>query len=153
MTNVKPVPEGYHTATPYLCCKGAAAAIEFYKKAFDAIETLRMAEPDGKIGHAEIRIGDSYLMLADEHPPRGVYGPQHYGGSPISVLLYVENADKMVEQAVAAGGKITQPLQDQFYGDRTATIADPFGHQWYIHTHIRDVSPEEMKAAMQGQSS
>lgn len=151
MANVKPVPEGYHTATPYLCCKGAADAIEFYKKALGAVETVRMKGPDGKIGHAEIRIGDSHIMLADEHPQMGVYGPQHYGGSPITVVLYVESADKTVNQAVAAGAKITRPLQDQFYGDRTATITDPFGHQWHIHTHLRDVSPEEMRAAMQGQ--
>ena len=146
----KPIPEGYHTATPYMMCKGASGAIEFYKKAFGAVEIMRMAGPDGVIGHAEIKIGDSHIMVADEHPDMGFYGPEHYGGSPISILLYVENADETVNTAVKAGAKITRPLKDEFYGDRAGVIVDPFGHQWYIHTHIKEVSMEEMKKAMAG---
>ena len=147
---VKPIPEGYHTATPYMICKPAAEAIEFYKKAFGAVEVMRMAGPDGRIGHAEIKIGDSHIMLADEHPEMSIYSPQHYGGSPVSVLLYVGNADAIMSAAVAAGAKITRPLKDEFYGDRAGNIVDPFGHQWYIHTHIKDVSPEEMQNAAAG---
>jgi PhnB protein len=147
---VKAIPEGYHTATPYMICKGAAEAIEFYKKAFGAVEIMRMAGPDGQIGHAEIKIGDSHIMLSDEHPKMGIHSPQHYGGSPVSVLLYVENADMTVNTAVAAGAKVTRPLKDEFYGDRAGTIVDPFGHQWYIHTHIKDVSMEELQKAASG---
>lgn len=147
---VRPVPEGYHTVTPYLICDGAAQAIEFYKKAFGAVEIMRMPMPNGKLGHAEIKIGDSYINLADESPENGVRSPKSYGGSPISVLLYVENVDALVGQAASAGGKITRPIKDEFYGDRAATLVDPFGHTWYVHTHIKDVSPEEMKKAMQG---
>jgi PhnB protein len=149
-STVKPIPDGYHTATPYMICKPAAEAIEFYKKAFGAVEVMRMAGPDGRIGHAEIKIGDSHIMLADEHPEMSIYSPQHYGGSPVSVLLYVGNADATVSAAVAAGAKITRPLKDEFYGDRAGNIVDPFGHQWYIHTHIKDVSPEEMQNAAAG---
>jgi PhnB protein len=148
-SQVRPIPEGYHSVTPYLICDGAAQAIEFYKKAFGAVEVARMAMPNGKLGHAEIKIGDSFIMLADESPEAGVRSPKSYGGSPISVLLYVENVDAVAGQAVSAGGKITRPLKDEFYGDRTATVVDPFGHTWYIHTHIKDVTPEEMKKAMQ----
>jgi len=147
---VKPIPEGYHSATPYLICKGAGEAIEFYKKAFGAVELMRMAGPNGQIGHAEIKIGDSPIILSDEHPEMGIYSPQHYGGSPISVLLYVEKADATVTAAVAAGAKVTRLLKDEFYGDRAGTIVDPFGHQWYIHTHVRDVSPEELQRAAAG---
>jgi len=146
---VSPIPEGYHTVTPYLICDGAAKAIDFYKKAFGAIEVVRMGMPGGKVMHAEIKIGDSYINLADEHPKSGVRSPKSYGGSPISVLLYVENTDATVAQFVSAGGTITTPIKDEFYGDRAATVVDPFGHTWYIHTHIKDVSPEEMKKAMQ----
>jgi PhnB protein len=144
---VKAIPAGYHSVTPYLICKGASDAIEFYKKAFGAVEVVRMAGPDGRVGHAELKIGDSHIMLADEHPDIGAYSPQHFGGSPVSVLLYVENTDATVSAAVAAGAKITRPVKDEFYGDRAGTIADPFGHQWYVHTHIKDVTPEEMRAA------
>jgi len=147
---VKPIPAGYHTATPYMICKPAAEAIEFYKKAFGAVEVMRMALPDGRIGHAEIKIGDSHIMLADEHPETRAYSPQHYGGSPVSVLLYVENADATVNAAVVSGAKITRPLKDEFYGDRAGAVVDPFGHQWYIHTHLKDVSPEEMQNAAAG---
>jgi PhnB protein len=133
---IKPIPEGYHSATPYMICKGAAGAIEFYKKAFGAVEVMRMAGPNGQIGHAEIKIGNSHIMLSDEHPEMGIYSPQHYGGSPISVLLYVENADATVNTAVAAGAKVTRPLKDEFYGDRAATVVDPFGHQWYVYSTL-----------------
>ncbi len=149
-STVKPIPEGFHTATPYIICKPAADAIEFYKKAFGAVEVMRMAGPDGRIGHAEIKIGDSHIMLSDEHPEMSIYSPQHYGGSPVSVLLYVGKADATVSAAVAAGAKVLRPLKDEFYGDRAGTIVDPFGHQWYIHTHIKDVSPEEMQNAAAG---
>ena len=146
---VKPIPEGYHSVTPYLICDGAAKAIDFYKQAFGAVEVVRMAMPGGKVMHAELKIGDSFINLADEHPEVGIRSPKSYGGSPISVLLYVENTDATVEKVVSAGGKITGPVKDEFYGDRAATVVDPFGHTWYIHTHVKDVSPEELKKAMQ----
>jgi len=142
---VKPIPDGYHRVTPYLIVDGAANAIEFYKKAFGASELLRFPAPDGRIGHAEVKIGDSTVMLADEHPERGARGPKAFGGSPISLLLYVEDVDRTVERAVAAGAKVTRPVADQFYGDRTGGIQDPFGHEWYVATHVEDVSPEEMQ--------
>ncbi|MGH7127836.1 MAG: VOC family protein [Planctomycetaceae bacterium] len=141
---VQTVPEGYHTATPYLIIKGAAEALEFYKKAFGAKESMRLAGPDGKIGHAEIRIGDSPIMLADEHPDMGYVGPNTLGGTPVSLALYVEDVDARFKQAVAAGAKVLRPVQDQFYGDRTGTLKDPFGHVWSLATHIEDVPPEEM---------
>lgn len=142
---VKPIPEGYHTATPYLIVRDAARAIEFYKKAFGAIELLRFPSPDGKIMHAEIRIGDSPIMLADEVPEMGARGPESLGGSPVSILLYVEDVDALFSQAVAAGAKVQRPVKDQFYGDRSGGVTDPFGHVWYIATHKEDVSPEEMR--------
>ena len=146
MTNiVKPIPEGYHTATPYLIVKGAARAIDFYTKAFGAKEMMRMAQPDGRIGHAEIKIGDSPIMLADEFPDIGARSPQSLGGSPVSILLYVEDVDAVFSQAVAAGATLQRPVADQFYGDRTGGVTDPFGHVWYIATHKEDVSSEEMK--------
>jgi len=149
---VKPIPEGYHTVTPYLACDGAVKALEFYKQAFGAVVVASMPMPNGKIGHAEIKIGDSFIMLADESPEAGMRSPKSYGGSPVSVVLYVKDCDAVVGQAASAGGTIARPLRDEFYGDRTATIVDPFGHTWHIHTHIRDVSPEEMKKAMQAAS-
>ncbi len=142
---VKPIPEGYHTATPYLIVKGAARAIEFYKKAFGATELMRMADPKGRIGHAEIKIGNSPIMLADEVPEMGFRSPEALGGSPVSILLYVEDVDALFSQAVAAGAKVQRAVQDQFYGDRTGGVTDPFGHIWYIATHKEDVSPEEMR--------
>ena len=146
MTNkVKPIPEGYHTATPYLIVKDAAHAIEFYKKAFGATELMRMPGTGGKIGHAEIKIGDSPIMLADEVPGMGFRSPESLGGSPISILLYVEDVDVVFSEALAAGAKVQRPVADQFYGDRTGGVTDPFGHVWYIATHKEDVSPEEMK--------
>jgi PhnB protein len=153
MSKVKPIPEGYHTVTPYLCCKDAAAAIEFYKKAFGATELMRMGDPSGKIGHAEIQIGDSHVMLADEFPEMGFLSPQSVGGSPVMMHLYVEDVDAKVPKAVAAGAKVTRPVADQFYGDRGGQLQDPFGHKWYVSTHKEDVSPEEIKkriAAMSG---
>lgn len=148
-TNVKPIPEGSHSITPYICCQNAAGAIDYYKKIFGATEIMRMAGPDGKIGHAEIKIGDSVIMLSDEHPESNARSPQHYGGSPVALLLYVPDVDETVKQAVAAGATIERPVADQFYGDRAGTIQDPFAHRWFIHTHIKDVSPEEMSKAMQ----
>ncbi len=144
-TKVKPIPEGYHTATPYLIVKDAARAIEFYKKAFGATELMRMADASGKIGHAEIKIGDSPIMLADEVPGMGYRSPESLGGSPVSILLYVEDVDAVFNQAVAAGAKVERPVKDQFYGGRTGGVTDPFGHVWYIATHKEDVSPEELQ--------
>ncbi len=142
---VRPIPEGYHSITPYLVISGAAKAIDWYKQAFGAQQTLRMEDPTtGKIGHAELKIGDSYIMLADEYPDMGYRSPKTLGGAGISLLLYVKDVDGTVKQAVDAGAKLDRPLQDQFYGDRTGTIQDPFGHVWTIATHIEDVSPEEM---------
>src|SRR5262245_2117067 len=141
---VKPIPEGYHTVTPYLICKGAAQAIDFYKKAFGATELFRLADPSGKIGHAEIKIGDSIIMLADEHPDMGYVGPQTLGGSSVGMMIYVEDVDARFAQAVAAGGKEQRPVKDQFYGDRTGTLIDPFGHLWTIGTHKEDLTPEEI---------
>ena len=142
---VKATPDGYRTATPYLILQGAAAALDFYKKVFGATEMLRLPQPDGKIGHAEMRIGDSVVMLADEAPEMGFRGPRSLGGSPVSLMLYLEDVDAVVGRALAAGAKLTQPVQDKFYGDRSGTIEDPFGHVWVIATHIEDVSPEEME--------
>jgi|SRR6516165_9485138 PhnB protein len=141
---VKPIPDGYHTATPYLIVKGAASAIEFYKKAFGATEVMRLADPSGKIGHAEIKIGDSFIMLADEHPEMDIRGPLSLGGTPVGICLYVPNVDALVNQAIAAGAKVVRPVVDQFYGDRSGTLNDPFGHKWTIATHKEDISPEEM---------
>jgi len=142
---VKPIPDGYRTVTPYLFVKGAAKALDFYKKAFGAAELMRFADPSGRVGHAELKIGDSIIMLADEHPEMGVRGPQSYGGSGSSIVLYVEDVDARFQQAVAAGAKVLRPLQDQFYGDRTGTIEDPFGHTWTLATHKEDLTPEEIQ--------
>ena len=146
--SVRPVPEGYHTATPYLICDGAAEAIDFYKRAFGAVEMMRMPMPDGKLGHAELKIGDSVIMLADENAEAGIRSPKHYGGTPVSVVLYVEKVDAVFEQAVSSGAKAVRAPEDMFYGDRTSWVIDPYGHSWYIHTHVKDVSPEEMQKAM-----
>jgi PhnB protein len=141
----KAIPDGYHNVTPYLIVNDAAAAIEFYKKAFGATELMRMPKPNGKIGHAEIRIGDSPIMLADEAPEMGARSPRTFGGSPVSIFLYVDDVDTTFARAVDGGAKVQRPLADQFYGDRTGGVEDPFGHAWYIATHVEDVSPEEMK--------
>jgi PhnB protein len=145
---VKPIPEGYHSVTPYLVVKGAAAAIDFYKKIFGAVEIMRMPAPDGRIGHAELRFGDSVVMLADEYPEIQAVGPKTLGNTPVGLLLYVDDVDKTVERAVASGATIQKPVADQFYGDRTGTIEDPFGHKWTVATHVEDVSPEEMQRRM-----
>jgi PhnB protein len=142
---VQPIPAGYHTATIYLIVKGAAKALEFYKKAFGAVEQMRFEGPEGAIGHAEIKIGDSPIMLADEFPGMGHKSPTSLGGSPAGICLYVKDCDALFKQAVAAGATVMKPLQDQFYGDRSGTVIDPFGHQWTVATHIEDVSPDEMK--------
>jgi PhnB protein len=142
---VKPIPEGYHSVTPYLIINGAADAIEFYKKAFGATELLRMPYPDGKIGHAEIKIGDSPIMLADEVPDMKYLSPKTLGGSPVSILLYVEDVDTVFNRAVAAGATQDRPVEDKFYGDRAGSLIDPFGHTWHVATHKEDVTPEEME--------
>lgn len=143
---VKKIPDGYHTATPYLYIRGAARAIEFYKAAFGAKERMRMpGETPDSIGHAEIEIGDSAIMLSDENLAMDVRSAETLGGSPISIVLYVEDVDSMVRRATDAGATLTRPPEDAFYGDRTATVSDPFGLVWHIHTHIEDVSPEEME--------
>lgn len=141
----KYIPDGYHNATPYLIIKGAARAIDFYKQVFGATELMRFPGPGGAIGHAEIKIGDSPIMLADESPQMGYRSPQSIGGTPVSLMLYVQDVDKVVDRAVKAGAKLERPVTDQFYGDRNATIQDPFGHVWTIGTHKEDVSPEEMQ--------
>lgn len=146
--NVAPIPEGYHSVTPYLCIDGAAEAIEFYKKAFGATELGRFGDPGGRIAHAEIKIGDSHVMLADEFPEMNFRGPKSIGGSPIHLHLYVEDVDSIFQQAVSAGAEELRPVTDQFYGDRTGTLKDPFGHVWHLATHVEDVSPEEMEARM-----
>lgn len=141
----KPIPDGYHTATPYLIIRGAGEAIEFYQKAFGATELFRFPTPDGKIGHAEIKIGDSPIMLADEYPPMGYNSPQSLGGSPVSIMIYVEDVDTIFSQAVAAGATVKEAVSDKFYGDRIGTLTDPFGHVWHVSTHKEDVSMEEMQ--------
>ena len=145
MSSVKPIPDGYHSITPYLSVKGAADAIEYYKKAFGAVELFRMAAPDGKIGHAEMKIGDSPFMLADEFPEMGFVSPNTLGGSPVGMMIYVPDVDTVYKQSLAAGGQEVKPLQDQFYGDRSGTLKDPFGHVWTIATHKEDVPEEELK--------
>jgi PhnB protein len=141
---VKAIPDGYGSVTPYLIVKGGAAAIEFYKRAFGATEIMRMAQPDGRVMHAEVQIGNSRVMLADEFPERGYLAPQTPGKTPVTLHLYVEDVDKVAKQAVAAGAKEVQPVKDQFYGDRSGVFNDPFGHCWNISTHKEDVSEEEM---------
>jgi PhnB protein len=153
----QPVPEGYNTVTPYLAVEDAAAAIEYYKKAFGAKERVRMDAPDGKIGHAEIEIGDSIVMLSDPFPQASTKPPKELGGTSASVFLYVEDVDSVVQDAIDAGATVTMPIENQFWGDRFGSITDPFGHLWSIATHVEDVPPEEMaeraKAAMAAMSS
>ena len=142
---VKAIPEGYHTVTPYLIVHDGNQAIDWYQRAFDASERMRYPMPGGKLGHAEVQIGDSRIMLADEFPEMGIRGPKTLGGSPVSILLYVEDVDVRVSLAIAAGAIVLRPLKNQFYGDRSATLADPFGHVWTIASHVEDLTPEEMK--------
>ena len=141
---VQPIPAGYHSVTPYLIVRDGAEAIEFYTKAFGAKELTRMEMPGGKIGHAEIQIGDSRIMMADEAPDMGFLSPLSFGGSPVALLLYVEDVNATYDQAMAAGAKSVKPLADQFYGDRAGTLADPYGHVWTVATHVEDVSEEEL---------
>ena len=148
MPKVKPVPQDMHSVTPHLVCAGAADAIEFYKKAFGAREEARLPGPGGKLMHAMIRIGDSAVMLVDEMPEHGALGPKSLKGSPVTIHLYVENADATVERAVKAGAKVIMPVADMFWGDRYGQLEDPFGHHWSVGTHVRDVSMEEMQQAM-----
>lgn len=145
---VKPIPDGYHSATPYIIVDGAGLAIEFYTRAFGAKELMRIPAPGDRIGHAEIKIGDSVIMLADEHPEMNTRSPRHYGGSPVSLLLYVTDVDGQFKRALAAGGTEVRPVADQFYGDRAGTLEDPFGHTWHIHTHKEDVSMKELGRRM-----
>jgi PhnB protein len=153
----KPIPEGYNTVTPYLAVEDAAQAIEYYKRAFGAKETVRMAGPDGKIAHAELDIGDSKVMLSDPFPQFATRPPRELGGTSVSVMMYVEDVDAVVQQAVDADANVEMEVADQFWGDRFGTISDPFGHVWSIATHVEDVPPEEMaeraKAAMAAMSS
>ncbi len=144
-TKAKAIPDGYRGATPYLCVKDAAKALDFYQKAFGAKELMRMGEPGGKIGHAEIKIGEAIIMLADEFPDYGYLSPQSIGGTPVSMMIYVEDVDGFVNKAVTAGATVMRPVEDQFYGDRSAQLEDPFGHRWHFATHIEDVAPDEMK--------
>lgn len=144
----KPIPEGMHSLTPHIVCAGAADAIEFYKRAFGAVEMMRMPGPDGRLMHAAVRIGDSVLMLVDEMPEYGVLGPKARQGSSVTLHHYVTDADAAFERAVAAGCTVAMPLDDMFWGDRYGQLDDPYGHRWSIATHKRDMSPEEMRAAM-----
>ncbi|ALK98025.1 glyoxalase [Massilia sp. WF1] len=146
---VRAIPEGFHTVTPHLVCAGASEAIEFYKKAFGAVETGRMPGPGGKIMHAQLRIGDSPVMLADDFPEFGCNGPQALKGTPVFIHLYVDDADAVFAQAVAAGAKTVMPLADMFWGDRYGQLDDPFGHRWSIATHKRDMTPQQMQEEMQ----
>jgi len=142
--------------TPYLIVDGAAQAIEFYKKVFGATEKMRMPSPGGKVGHAELTLGDSMIMLADEHPEMGARAPRAYGGAAVSLMVYVPDVDDTVKSASAAGAKIVRQVENQFYGDRMGTIEDPFGHRWYVATHVEDVPPEELAkraAAAMGKSA
>jgi PhnB protein len=142
-TKVSAIPEGYNTVTPYLIIDGAAKAIEFYQHVFGASELMRMDAPGGRVGHAELKIGDSKIMLADECPEMNASSPKKHGGSPVTLHLYVENVDAVAEKAVKAGATLTGEITDKFYGDRSGSLEDPFGHVWHIATHIEDVTPEE----------
>ena len=144
-TPVNHIPEGYHSVTPYLVMQDAKLAIEFYKAVFEATEKERMEMPDGKIGHAELLMGDSVLMLADEAPSVGALAPVTVGGTPVSIALYVRDVDAVIQRALDANAILERPIENQFYGDRSGSIRDPFGHKWTVATHIEDVSPEEMK--------
>ena len=145
----KAIPDGYHSATPYLIVKGAANAIDYYKRAFGATELFRMADEKGTIGHAEIRIGDSVIMLADETPGAVCHTPRSLGGTSVGMMIYVNDVDSVFKRAVEAGGKSLRPLTNQFYGDRSGTLEDPYGHVWTVATHVEDVPPEELKRRAQ----
>ena len=145
---VEPIPAGYHSVTPYMIVDNAAAALEFYKKAFGAKERGRFLGPGGKIMHCEFKVGDSIVMMADEFPEMDAKSPKAYGGSPITIAMYVRDVDARFDQAVAAGATVKRPVTNQFYGDRSGTLTDPFGHVWHLSTHVEDVSPAEMKRRM-----
>jgi PhnB protein len=148
MANVKPIPEGYPQVTPYLCVDGASQAIEFYSTVLGARERMRMGAPGGKVGHAELQIGDSLVMLADEFPEMGLRSPKSIGGSPVTINVYVEDVDAAFDRARQAGAKEVRPPENQFYGDRAGQFEDPFGHRWSIATHVEDIPPEEMARRM-----
>ena len=148
MSSVKAIPDGYHNVTPYLFVRSAASAIDFYKSVFGATETVRMAGPNGKIMHAELKIGDSIVMLADENPQTAMMSPQTVGGFSVGLHLYMENVDAVIQKALENGAKALRPIKNQFYGDRSGSLLDPFGHLWTVSTHIEDVSPEEMSKRM-----
>jgi len=147
-STVKPIPDGMHSVTPHLVCAGAADAIDFYKRAFGAVEMMRLPAPDGKLAHGAIQIGDSVVMLMDEFLDQGAAGPRKLGGSPVWIHLYVDDADAFVARATAAGAKVMMPVADMFWGDRYGQLEDPFGHRWSVATHKRDLSPQEIQAAM-----
>jgi PhnB protein len=151
--SVKPIPDGYHTVTPYLICKDAARALDFYAKALGAEELMRHPGPGGKVMHAEIKVGDSILMMADEFPEMGFKSPESLGGSSVSLMVYVKDVDTAFDRAVRAGGTVKRPLANQFYGDRSGTFADPFGHVWTLSTHVEDVSPEELQRRMESKTA
>jgi PhnB protein len=144
MPSVKPIPDGYRTLTPYLIVTDGAAAIDFYEQVFGAHITMRLDGPSGKVGHAQLQIGDSVLMLADEHPDWGALAPPTIGGTPVGLHIYLDDVDAVVAKAVAAGATLRHPVENKFYGDRQGTIIDPFGHRWHISTHIEDVSHDEI---------
>ena len=148
-TKIKPIPEGYHTLSAYLTVRGASDALEFYKKAFGAVELMRLNMPDGKIAHAEFKIGDSILMISDENPECGSTSPEALGGSPVTLHLYVADADATFSDAIQAGAKEKMPLENQFWGDRMGGVVDPFGHHWLVATHVEDVDPSEFQSRMQ----
>ena len=144
MSDVKPIPDGYPRVTPYLCVDGAAAAIDFMVEVFDATERMRMPMPDGKVGHAEVAIGDGLIMVSDEYPEMDVLGPKAVGGTAVTISVYVEDSDATFDKAIAAGATVVQPVATHFYGDRSGQFIDPFGHKWNVSTNVEDVSPEEM---------
>ena len=148
MPSVKPIPDGYRTLTPYLIVADSAGTIAFYGAVFGAKLRLKLERPDGKLGHGELTIGDSIVMLADEHPAHQAHAPGHFGGSPVSLHLYVADVDTVVTRATAAGATLTRPVENQFYGDRAGGFTDPFGHSWHVATHVEDVSPEELQKRM-----
>jgi PhnB protein len=144
MAKPKPVPDGYPRVIPYLVVDDGVRALDFYRQVFGATERLRMTAPGGKVGHAELLIGDSLVMVADEQPQMDIRGPRAFGGTPVTVMVYVEDVDATVRAAVTAGARVVQPVADQFYGDRSGTVEDPFGHRWHVATHVEDVPPDEM---------
>ena len=152
-SNVKPIPDGYSVVSPYLIIRGAARALEFYSQALGAKERMRLPMPNGQIGHAEIEIGGSVIMMGDESPEMNCRSPESFGGSPVSLHVYVEDVDAVVANAVKHGAKVTRAVEDQFYGDRSGTIEDPFGHTWHLATHVEDVAPDEIDRRMKAKFS